>query len=44
MKEIFILLNLYLVFSVQAIPGQFQIYIFFYPSIIAFLFLSPSFS
>ena len=44
MKEIFILLlNLYSVFSVQAIRGEFQIYILFYPSIVAFLFVSVSF-
>lgn len=44
MKEIFILLlNLYLVFCVQAIQGEIQIYILFYPSIIAILFISVSF-
>lgn len=44
MKEIFILLlNLYLVFRVQAIRGETQIYILVYPSIIAFSFVSVSF-
>lgn len=44
MKEIFILLlDLYLAFCVQAIQGEIQIYIRFYPSIIAFLFISISF-
>lgn len=44
MKEIFIiLLNLSLVFSDQAVTGEFQIYIFFYSAFIPSLFISVSF-
>lgn len=44
MKVIFILLlDLYLVFSVQTIRGEIQIYIRFYLSIIAFRFIFVSF-
>lgn len=44
MKEIFIiLLNLSLVFSDQAINGEFQIYTSFYPAFIPPLFISVSF-